>query len=146
MSRFEIGLVARCGWVLAADLAVGGSASAAPPTLSVRIVHRTPRVQVLNSAHERVPLIGGMALCSSLPDDPVPLAAAPCGPHGPRRLVWLGDVREKRYIMPAKDKYVLCEELGTASTSGEREASAPGMFSVSSQAADKTAFELTSSG
>jgi hypothetical protein len=57
-----------------------------------------------------MPVLGGMALNCSLPDIPIP-SSPPINYLRP--MIWLGDVKGKKYIMPSKDKYMLCEQHGT---------------------------------
>jgi hypothetical protein len=96
-------------------------------SMRVQIVHRTPRVQCFNSSYEKVSILGGMALNCSLPDMPIP-SSLPFDCH--KQMIWLGDVKPKKYIMPSKDKFVLCEEHGmiisSDATSGEGEDRHPG--------------------
>ena len=128
-SWFKIGMVAKSGWMFVAELAVGYGLAEAHQSqrkpdirLCIHIIHRTPRVQVVNSSKEKLEIPGGMALQFSLPEEPVPSAVLPSSDHcGQQHLVWLGDVKAKRYIMPSKDRYVLCEEHGTVSSSGDHE-------------------------
>jgi hypothetical protein len=121
----KIGMVTNAGWVFVAEL----SSSNNIPRLSIQIVHHTPRIQCFNSSNVRVTNIGGMALQYSLPNGPVPSS-------GDIRIasssmIWLGDVKGKKYTMPSKDKYVLCEDYNTLEVL-EDEVVTPGTISQSS--------------
>ncbi|KAL3767247.1 hypothetical protein ACHAW5_005258 [Stephanodiscus triporus] len=135
-TSFEVGIVARCGWMLVAEFrvprvvyaAAAGPVDANPtqssdPSVSLRlsILHLTPRIRCFNSSNEPLTTLGGMALQFSLPEISVPSAALRQG------AIWLGDVKQMGYTMPSKDKYVLSEEHGILS-SPNRSASSPGMF------------------
>ena len=121
VSWFQIGIVAKCGWVFTAEISLPGETSsqrqaASNSTISLRlqIVHHTPRVQCFNSLNERITTLGGMANQFSLPDVPVPSSQLDdngCGAM--QNVIWLSDVKETRYTLPSKDKYVLCEDHGT---------------------------------
>ncbi len=132
-SSFEVGIVSRCGWMFVVDLRVPHRAAASPdganpsqaycPALVLRlsILHRTPRIRCYNSLNEPLATLGGMALQFSMPEMHVPLTSLR------QDMVWLGDVKQMRYTMPSKDKYVLSEGYGISS-SPKRSASAPGLF------------------
>ena len=128
---YKIGMVTKCGWIFVAELRVSSSSATSTTNTSnstanqsntqtnsnsvqlrLRIVHRTHRIQCYSSTNEPLPNLGGMALQFSLPDIPIPSSN-----HGLENgLVWLGDVKTRRYTMPPKDKYVLSEEHGTTSS------------------------------
>lgn len=121
-SLFEVGIVARCGWMFVADLRVNSSQASGPAVvLRLSIVHRTPRIRCFNFLNEPLTTLGGMALQFSLPEMHVPSTSMR------QDRIWLGDVKQMRYTMPSKDKYVLSEEHGISS-SPKRVASAPGLF------------------
>ena len=145
MSWFKIGIVVKCGWIFVAELSVvssaaGGAAGGVGGTntsnqsqsntnttnLRLQLVYRTPRIQCFSSAEERLATIGGMGLHFSLPDTPIPSSNIQSGMQG--SMVWLGDVRIKRYTLPSKDKYVLSERHGVVSseTSPQRRRSGSG--------------------
>ncbi|KAL9189022.1 hypothetical protein ACHAXT_011512 [Thalassiosira profunda] len=105
---YRVGLVVRCGWIFVVEF--GAPSAGQAKRLRLRIVHHTPRIQCFNSMNERVSTLGGMALQFSLPDVPVPSATYGCSAQN--TLVWLGDVKPRRYTMPSKDKYVLGQEHG----------------------------------
>lgn len=122
ISSYRISLVLNCGWVLTANLTVTQSATSTNPislsgehhnvsaALRVQITHQTPRIQCYNSSGERVKILGGMALNCSLPDIPIP-SSMPISSL--KQMIWVGDVKRKKYTMPSKDKFVLCEQHGT---------------------------------
>ena len=58
-----------------------------------------------------------MALQFSLPDVPVPSSLAVGGDGGSSNMLWLGGVKTKRYTLPSKDKYILCEDHGKVTSS-----------------------------
>eukprot|EP00984_Skeletonema_dohrnii_P010983 scaffold4339_cov100-Skeletonema_dohrnii-CCMP3373.AAC.8 len=103
----KIGLVTNAGWVFVAELSCNNNT----PRLSIRIVHHTPRIQCFNSSKERLTILGGMALQYSLPNAPVP--SSDCIRMTSSNMIWLADVKGKKYTMPSKDKYVLCEDYNT---------------------------------
>lgn len=103
----KIGLITNAGWVLVAELVFNNNT----PRLSIRIVHHTPRIQCFNSSKERLTILGGMALQYSLPNAPVP--SSNCIRMTANNMIWLVDVKGKKYTMPSKDKYVLCEDHNT---------------------------------
>ena len=116
---FKISMVAKCGWIFIADLSMP-SASASNANnqtnsikLRMRIVHHTPRIQCFNSLNERLTTLGGMALQFSLPDVPIPSSLSCGNGHALQNMIWLGDVKARKYTMPSKDKYILCEAHGT---------------------------------
>ncbi|KAL7534600.1 hypothetical protein ACHAWF_004882, partial [Thalassiosira exigua] len=114
-SWFKVCIVAKCGWIYVVELRVPTAApietAQARIGLGFRIAHHTPRMQCFNSSNERLATLGGVALQFSLPDVPVPS----CGHAGALRdMLWLGDVKPRRYTLPSKDKYVLFEDHGTA--------------------------------
>ena len=113
---FKIALVAKCGWVFMVEMSLPSSSAARTQTSSIslhlNIVHHTPRIQCFSSMNERLTTLGGMALQFSLPDIPVPSSSL-----GGHNMMWLGDVKAKKYTLPSKDKYILCEEHGTMSSS-----------------------------
>lgn len=127
VSSFKMSLVLNCGWVLVANLNIlranNLSTKKSPYesdhnhnfSISVRIqiVHQTPRVECFNSSNEKMTILGGMALNCSLPDIPTPSSALT---NCINQAIWLGDVKPKKYTMPSKDKFVLCEQHGTLST------------------------------
>ncbi len=100
----KIGLITNAGWVFVAELVCNNNT----PRLSIRIVHHTPRIQCFNSLKERLTILGGMALQFSLPNAPVP--SSDCSRMTSNNIIWLVDVKGKKYTMPSKDKYVLCED------------------------------------
>jgi hypothetical protein len=121
ISSYRISLVLNCGWVLTVNLTVttqmvsstipnSGENHNFSASLRVQIAHQTPRVQCYNSSGERVTTLGGMALNCSLPDIPIP-SSMPI--NSLKQMVWIGDVKPKKYTMPSKDKFVLCEQHGT---------------------------------
>eukprot|EP00985_Skeletonema_marinoi_P008774 scaffold4015_cov200-Skeletonema_marinoi.AAC.5 len=103
----KIGLVTNAGWVFVAELSCNNNT----PRLSIRIVHHTPRIQCFNSSKERLTILGGMALKYSLPNAPVP--SSDCIRMTSSNMIWLADVKGKKYTMPSKDKYVLSEYYNT---------------------------------
>jgi len=103
----KIGLVTNAGWVFVAELSCNNNT----PRLSIRIVHHTSRIQCFNSSKERLTVLGGMALQHSLPNAPVP--SSDCIRMTSSNMIWLADVEGKKYTMPLKDKYVLCEDYDT---------------------------------
>ena len=127
ISFFRMSLVLNCGWVLVANLSVvrannlstnkNSSVSDHNHNYSVsvriQIVHQTPRVECFNSSNEKMTILSGMALNCSLPDIPIPSSAS-INRHN--QVIWLGDVKPKKYTMPSKDKFVLCEQYGTITT------------------------------
>jgi len=126
-SWFNIGMVAKCGWIFVAELSVPSSTAGSIDAnqsqtnairLSLRIVHHTPRVQCFNSSNERLTMLGGMALQFSLPEIPIPSSSSDHGgQHTPlQSMIWLGDVKAMRYTLPPKDKYVLCEDHANVSS------------------------------
>ena len=119
---YKVGIVAKCGWVFVAEISLPSSSSSATNALSkislqLNIVHHTPRIQCFNSLNERLDTLGGMALQFSLPDESVPSSLAVGGNDGSSNMLWLGDVKTKRYTLPSKDKYVLCEDHGKVTSS-----------------------------
>jgi len=119
---YKVGIVVKCGWVFLAEISLTSSSSS--PTnqssqisLQLNIVHHTPRIQCFNSLNEPLDNLGGMALQFSLPDVPVPSSLAVGGNDGSSNMLWLGDVKTKRYTLPSKDKYVLCEDHGKVTSS-----------------------------
>ncbi|KAL7482223.1 hypothetical protein ACHAW6_007895 [Cyclotella cf. meneghiniana] len=122
VSSFRISLVLMCGWVLVVNLTlIQGIASEEKISgsnnnqsygicIGVQIVHRTPQIQCFNSLNQKMSVLGGMALNFSLPDIPIP-SSPPISYLRP--MIWLADVKGKKYIMPSKDKYMLCEQHGT---------------------------------
>ena len=131
---YRLSLVLNCGWVLCANLIVSSNRipmnsiteviqnHSYSSSIRLQIVHQTPRIECFNSSNEKVTILGGMALNCSLPDIPIP-STAPI--NSLKQLIWLGDVKPKKYTMPSKDKYVLCEQHGTitsnAASSEERD-------------------------
>ena len=105
-SWFKIGMVTKCGWAFRAELSVPDQAQTDSIKLRLHIVHHTPRIQCFSSNDERLHG-GGIALQFSLPDGPVPS----CGHYqhtlSPNNMVWLADVKARRYTMPSKDKFVV---------------------------------------
>ena len=119
---YKVGIVVKCGWVFVAEISLPSSSSSATNasskiSLHLKIVHQTPRIQCFNSLNEPLATLGGMALQFSLPDVPVPSSLAVGGNDGSRNMLWLGDVKTKRYTLPSKDKYVLCEDHGKVTSS-----------------------------
>ena len=115
---YKIALVVKCGWLFMVEMSLPSSSAAQTQTsssisLRLNIVHQTPRIQCFSSMNERLTTLGGMALQFSLPDIPVPSSSL--GGHS--NMMWLGDVKAKTYTLPSKDKYILCEEHGTMSSS-----------------------------
>jgi hypothetical protein len=76
------------------------------PTLRLNLVHRTPRIRCYNSLNEPIVNLGGMALQFSLPE--MPILSTLLRPD----VVWLGEVKEMRYTLPSKDKFVLTSDHG----------------------------------
>ena len=103
----KIGMVTNAGWVFVAELVWKKN----NPRLSICIVHHTPRIQCFNSSNERLAILGGMALQYSLPNAPVP--SSDCVRMLSNNMIWVADVKGKKYTMPSKDKYVLCEDHNT---------------------------------
>ena len=103
----KIGMVTNAGWVFVAELVWKKN----KPRLSICIVHHTPRIQCFNSSNERLTILGGMALQYSLPNAPVP--SSDCVRMLSNNMIWVADVKGKKYTMPSKDKYVLCEDHNT---------------------------------
>ncbi|KAL3810723.1 hypothetical protein ACHAXA_008496 [Cyclostephanos tholiformis] len=132
-SSFEVGIITSCGWMFVAELKVPHRASTGPvdanlthasgPAVIHRlsIVHRTPRIRCFNSSNEPLTTLGGVALQFSLPEIPVPSTSLR------QDVIWLGDVKRMKFIMPSKDKYVLSEEHGILS-SPKRSASSSGLL------------------
>lgn len=119
---YKVGIVVKCGWAFVADISLKSSSSSATNALSkislqLNIVHHTPRIQCFNSLNEPLDNLGGMALQFSLPDESVPSSLAVGGNDGSSNMLWLGDVKTKRYTLPSKDKYVLCEDHGKVTSS-----------------------------
>ena len=129
VSRFEVGIVVKCGWMFVAELGIvtrssGTTTTAACATTSgtnadstmlrLRLVHRTPRVQCFNSSNERLTTLGGMALQFSLPDTPIVSSRQSFTNGG--NMTWVGDVGARRYTLPSKNKYELCEAHGTVTS------------------------------
>ena len=121
----KIGLVTNAGWVFAAELVWSNNT----PRLSIRVVHHTPRIQCFNSSNVRITNLGGMALQYSLPNAPVP--SSDCVRMASNNMIWLADVKGKKYTMPSKDKYVLCEDHNTLEVLQDEEVSS-GTISESS--------------
>jgi len=119
---YKVGIVVKCGWVFVAEISLPSSSSSATNALSkislqLKIVHHTPRIQCFNSLNEPLGNLGGMALQFSLPDESVPSSSAVGGNDGSSNMLWLGDVKTKRYTLPSKDKYILCEDHGKVTSS-----------------------------
>jgi hypothetical protein len=76
------------------------------PILRLNLVHRTPRIRCYNSLNEPIANLGGMALQFSLPVMPILSTLL----H--HDAVWLCEVKEQRYTLPCKDKYVLTSDHG----------------------------------
>lgn len=123
----KIGLVTNAGWVFVAELACNKNT----PRLSIRIVHHTPRIQCFNSSKERLTILGGMALQYSLPNAPVP--SSDCIRMTTNNMIWLIDVKGKKYTMPSKDKYVLCEDHNTLEVLQDEDVSSGTMTESSSE-------------
>ncbi|KAL7538722.1 hypothetical protein ACHAXR_008756 [Thalassiosira sp. AJA248-18] len=132
VSYFRISIVAKCGFVIIAELSVPSASSISTnqiQTNSIRlrlhIVHHTPRIQCFNSLNERLTTLGGMALQFSLPDVPIPSTIYRHTSQNDN-MIWLGEAKARKYTMPSKDKYIVCEDHGTVSfqtaesTSSER--------------------------
>ena len=119
---YKVGIVVKCGWVFVAEISLPSSSSSATNALSkislqLKIVHHTPRIQCFNSLNEPLATLGGMALQFSLPDESIPSSLAVGGNDGSSNMLWLGDVKTKRYTLPSKDKYILCEDHGKVTSS-----------------------------
>lgn len=102
-NSFQIGIVLKCGWIIIAEL--NQSLLSSSINIRIQIVHHTPRIQCFNSSNEQVATLGGMALQFCLPDLPIPATNL-------NGAFLLGDVKQMRYTLPSKDKYVLGEEHG----------------------------------
>lgn len=124
----KIGIVSRCGWVFVAEL---GCRKNNIPRLSIHIIHHTPRIQCFNSSNERLTTLGGMALQFSLPSGPV--ASSNCIRMSSNNMIWLSNVNAKKYTLPSKDKYVLCEDYDTLEVMEEDELVTPGRITSSSE-------------
>lgn len=48
-------------------------------------------------------------------------------------MIWLGDVRGKKYTLPSRDKYVLCEDYSTLEVVEEEGYFTPGRIAPSSE-------------
>eukprot|EP00970_Alexandrium_tamarense_P012256 scaffold2849_cov203-Alexandrium_tamarense.AAC.9 len=109
----KLNMVLKCGWVVVVELSASldGTNGVQSNSIALRlhIIHRTTRIECFNSFNERVTILGGMALNFSLPDIPIP-SSTPI--HSLKNMIWIGDVKAKRYIMPSKDKNTLGEEHG----------------------------------
>ena len=125
----KIGIVSRCGWVFVAEL--GCHRKNNIPRLSIHIIHHTPRIQCFNSSNERLTTLGGMALQFSLPSAPV--ASSNCIRMSSNNMIWLSNVNAKKYTLPSKDKYVLCEDYDTLEVMEEDELVTPGRITSSSE-------------
>merc|ERR1719356_1717362 len=75
----KISMVTKCGWLLTADLTLEGDKT----NLSINISHHTPRIQMFNSANQRVNGGGGIALQFSLPELSIPSI-------NKGNLIWMG--------------------------------------------------------
>lgn len=121
---FDIGIVTMCGWVFIAKLTISSHAITGhgmDTSLRLTIVHRTPRIRCFNSSNDPIVNLGGMSLRFSLPEMPIPSAVLR------RNVVWLGDVKQQKYTLPVKDKYVLSSDHGI-STYPRKSASSTGGF------------------
>lgn len=121
-SSFEVCIIARCGWMFVAELRVPHCAATGPAVIHrLDIIHRTPRIRCFNSSNEPLTILGGMALQFSLPEMPVPSTSLR------QDAIWLGEVKQRKFTMLSKDKYVLSEKHG-ASSSPEKSASSRGLL------------------
>lgn len=120
-SSYRISVVLNCGWVLSVYLTVSSPDNLVElsgshtynSSIRVQIIHITSRVQCFNSSNEKMTVLGGMALNCSLPDIPIPSSLSI---KSLKQMIWVGDVKQKTYTMPSKDKFVLCEQHGTITT------------------------------
>jgi hypothetical protein len=107
-SQYAIGIITKCGWMYSAELTISHQTAGQnlDPTLRLNLVHRTPRIRCYNSLNEPIANLGGMALQFSLPE--MPILSTLLRPD----VVWLGEVKEMRYTLPSKDKFVLTSDHG----------------------------------